>query len=274
MATGRYYQFINQVLAQQETGYNKNFWVLSDNLLHPAVASNHFIFGLTAEKGRFLLDAEAYVKSYTGLQEYIYISPFLKNSDFHKIFPKNLQEPEPDPSKPSYFITGTGRAYGIDLLLKYNSRSFTSWISYSYGRSLHKYKYINYGVEIPAPTDQPHQFSWTNMLSAGKWNFGTITLLSSGRSYVDFTRGTSTLPLIRTYKRLPDYFRSDFSVNYNFSVRRAKFKTGATFINIFNTENYFDINTRKFDFENTSFSETTLIQSQSFSINLFLHFVF
>jgi ferric enterobactin receptor len=262
------------VLAQQEAGYNKNFWVLSDNELHPAVASNHFIFGMTAEKGRFLFDAEGYIKSFSGLQEYIYISQFLKNSDFPGVFPKKLEQPEPDPSKPSFFITGTGRSYGIDLLLKYKSRIFTSWVSYSYGRSLHQYNYINYGNEIPAPNDQPHQFSWTNMLSAGKWNFGTITLFSSGRSYIDFTRGNSTLPLLRTYKRLPNYFRSDFSVNYNFSIRKAKFKTGATFINIFNTENYFDINTRKFDFENTSFSETTLIQSQSFSINLFVHFVF
>lgn len=91
---------------------------------------------------------------------------------------------------------------------------------------------------------------------------------------MDFTRGTTSLPIIRTYKRLPDYFRSDFSVNYDFNIRKARFKTGVTLINIFNTENYFDINTRRFDFENYSFSETTLVQSQSFSINLFVHFVF
>ena len=274
MAAGKYYQFINQVLAQQETAYNKNFWVLADDYLHPAVNSNHFILGFTAEKGRFLLDAETYIKSYSGLQEYIFMSQFLKNSDFHDMFPKKLQPPEPDPSRPSYFLTGNGRSYGLDLMLKYESSRFTSWLSYSYGRSLHQFKDINFGEDIPAPTDLPHQFSWTNMVTAGKWNFGTITLLSSGRSYVDFTKGTNSLPLVRTYKRLPDYFRSDFSVNYNFSVRKAKFKTGATFINIFNTENYFDINTRRFDFENNSFSETTLTQSQAFSINLFVHFVF
>ena len=82
------------------------------------------------------------------------------------------------------------------------------------------------------------------------------------------------LPLIREYRRLPDYFRSDISVNYNFNLRKAKFKTGLIFLNIFNTRNYFDINTRKFDFENSTFSETTLVQSQSFSINCFIHFVF
>jgi hypothetical protein len=245
---------------------------MTDDNLHPAVSSDHFIFGLTLKRGRFLFDAETYIKSYSGLQEYIYISQFLKNSEFPVNFPKKMKPPESDPVSPSYFLTGTGKSYGLDLLLRYKSKNYTGWISYAFGRSLQKYHRINYGEDIPAPADLPHQLSWTN--DPIKWNFGTITLLSSGRSYVDFARSNTDLPIIRIYKRLPHYFRSDFSINYNFFIRKAKFKTGATFINIFNTENYFDINTRKFDFENTSFSETTLIQSQSFSINLFVHFVF
>jgi len=177
--------------------------------------------------------------------------------------------------QPSYYVTGKGRSYGIDLLLKYKSRNFTTWLSYSYGRSLQQYHDINYGNDIPAPTDQPHQISWTNMFTAGKWNFGSITLISSGKPYIDFTRlNNMSLPLIRNYQRLPDFFRSDLSVNYNFSIRKLKLKTGVTFLNIFNTQNYFDVNTRKFDFENTTFSEITLIQSQSFSVNLFIHFLF
>jgi hypothetical protein len=274
LAAGRYYQFINQVLAQQETGYNKNFWVMANDSIHPAVSSNHFVFGMTAEKGRFLIDAEIYYKSYFGLQEYVFVSPFLKNSEFPHMFPKKEEFPEPDPTQPSYFVTGTGKSYGLDLMLKYKSKRYTSWISYSYGRSLQQYKNINYGYEIPSPADQPHQFSWTNMYSAGKWNFGSVMQLSSGKSYIDNTKVGTSLPLMRIYKRLPNYFRTDLSANYNFTIKEARFKVGTTLINIFNTENYFDINTRKFDFENTSFSETTLIQSQAFSINVFLHFDF
>ncbi len=50
IATGRYNQFINQVLTQQETGYNKNFWIMADDIFHPAVTSNHFIAGFTARE--------------------------------------------------------------------------------------------------------------------------------------------------------------------------------------------------------------------------------
>jgi hypothetical protein len=132
---------------------------------------------------------------------------------------------------------------------------------------------INNGIEIPAPTDQKHQISWANMLSVKQWNFGTVTLFSSGRPYIDYTVNDQNIPTIRNYKRLPNYFRSDFSVNYNFTLGRVKMKTGATIINIFNTQNYFDVNTRKFDFANTSFAETNLIRSQELSLNLFIHFI-
>jgi hypothetical protein len=273
MATGRYYQFISQVLAQQETGYNKNFWVLANNSIHPVLKSNHIISGLTAEKGKFMFDAEAYYKTFSGIQEYMFISQFQRNSDFPKYFPGNGPN-TPELLRPSFFLTGKGKSYGIDILLKYKARNFTSWISYSYARSIQQYSAINENSEILSPVDQPHQLSFTNILSAGKWNFSTITLFSSGKPYLKTNQINADQTVWRTYDRLPNYFRSDFSVNYNFTLSKARFKTGATILNLFNTQNYFDVNSRRFDFENASFSETTLIQSQSLSLNLFIHFVF
>jgi ferric enterobactin receptor len=273
VAAGRYYQFISQVLAQQETGYNKNFWVLADDKLHPSVSSDHLIAGFTAEKGKFLLDVEGYFKTFSGLQEYIYVSQYLRNSEFSHYFPRE-EEGGNTSDKPSYFITGTGKAYGIDVLLRFKSRLYTSWASVSIGRSLQRYPEINFNSAIPAPADQPYQLSWTNMFTAGRWNFGTVTLFSSGRPYIDFAHSTSEIPIQRTYRRLPDYFRSDLSANYNFTLGKAKFKAGATIFNLFNTQNYFDINNRKFDFDNLNFAESTLVRSQSISLNLFLHFIF
>lgn len=273
MAAGRYYQFISQVLAQQETGYNKNFWVMANDSVHPVVNSNHIIIGVTAEKGKFMFDGEAYYKTFDGIQEYLFISQFQKNSDFLKYFPVNIQNSS-GLLRPSYFITGKGKAYGIDIMLKYKARNFNSWISYSYAKSIQQYSNINKNREIPSPVDQPHQLSCTNILSAGKWNFSTITLYSSGKPYLKTNQINTDQTVLRTYNRLPNYFRSDFSVNYTFSLSKVRIKAGATILNIFNTQNYYDINSRRFDFENTSFSETTLIQSQSLSLNLFVHFVF
>lgn len=251
---------------------------MADTGAHPVVSSNHFIGGATFEKGRFLVDAEAYCKTYTGLQEYLFVSQFLKNSDFPEYFPGGGGggggEPAPAGQQPSVYVTGSGCAYGLDLLFRYKSRKYTSWLSFSLGRSIQNYSGINYGNNIPSPVDQPFQLSWTNMVSAGKWNFGTMTLWSAGKPYIDFSMGSSNQSMIRYYKRLPDYFRTDLSVNYSLAIRNARLKPGIALINIFNTHNYFDINTRKFDFASTSFSEVTLIQSQAFSINAFIHFTF
>jgi ferric enterobactin receptor len=276
LATGRYSQFISQVYAIQETGYNKNFWVMADDSLHPVVDANHYIIGSSYELGKFLLDAEVYYKSYSGLQEYLFDSPYNSNASL----PPNQYKVETQKESSfadqhsSYFIYGKGKSYGLDLFLRYKTSAYTAWISYSLGRSLHQFPEINKNSEIPAPNDQIHQLSLTNMFSVGKWNFGCIGLFSTGRPYLDQPfHQRDGLPTIQYYKRMPDFFRCDLSANYNFKIKNSHLKIGATIINISNNTNYFDMNTRKFDYENSSFSQTTLIQSQALSLNLFLHFV-
>lgn len=273
-AVGKYYQFINQVLAQQETGYNKYFWLMADNKTHPAVSSVHYVGGMTFEKGKFLFDAEAYYKTYSGLQEYFFVSQYLKNSDFHEYFPQGGGPALVKPPEPRFYITGTGRAYGLDLLLSYKMQRYTTWLSFSLGRSIRNFSEINNGNNIPSPVDQPFQLSWTNMYSTGRWNLGSMTLYSAGRPFIDFTRSTPDQTAVRDYKRLPDYFRTDLSVNYTLPLYNGKLKPGIALINVFNTQNFFDVNTKRFDFESTSFSEAILIRSQAFSINAFIHFLF
>jgi hypothetical protein len=271
IATGKYRQFISQVQSVQETGYTKNFWVMAQDTLHPVLNAFHYIIGSTLEAGNFLLDAEAYLKTYSGLQEYLYISPYLRDSDFGNYFPprqptsKNLKEP-------SIYATGKGMSYGIDFFVRYKYQNYTSWISYTLGKSANHFALINHNNEIPALTDQRHQLSYTNMISLGKWNIGSTSLFATGRPYVDLTQNKQNMPIDRVYKRLPNYWRTDLSANYSFSLYTLRLKAGVTIINCFNNKNYFDINTKKFDFDNTSFSETNLIQTQKLSFNFFLHF--
>lgn len=247
---------------------------MADNETHPAVSSIHYVGGMTFEKGRFLLDAEAYYKTYSGLQEYFFVSQYLKNSDFNEYFPPEGSPAPVKPPEPRFFITGTGRAYGIDLLVSYKMQRYTTWLSYSLGRSIRNFHEINNGNDIPSPVDQPFQLSWTNMYSSGRWNFGSMTLYSAGRPFIDFTGAKPDQSTVRNYKRLPDYFRTDLSVNYTLPLRNGKLKPGIALINVFNTQNYFDVNTKRFDFESTSFSEAVLVRSQAFSINAFIHFHF
>ncbi|HEX2921853.1 MAG TPA: TonB-dependent receptor plug domain-containing protein [Bacteroidales bacterium] len=271
IAGGRYYQFINQVISEQETGYNRNFWVMADDRKHPVVSSKHFIAGSTFRKGRFLFDAEVYYKSFDGLQENIFVSPFLEHIEFPQYFPGALVLAQ---NPPSVYINGKGKAYGSDLMVLYKDRLLNSWLSLSYGRSLRNFISINYGRDIPSQSDQPFRLTWTNMIALGNWNFGAVFYYSTGKPYISFTGNPRPGIVSRDYSRLPDNFRSDLSTNYNFSILGSKFKAGLTLINIFNNHNYLDVNTRKFDFENSSFSETSLVRSQPLSLNLFIHFDF
>jgi hypothetical protein len=272
-ATGWYYQFISEVSSQQESSYSHKFWVLTDDSVHSVLASNHYILGFNFEKGNFQFDAETYYKTFSGLQEYLYISPFLRDGNFKDYFqkPQNGTSALPPPSK---FLTGTGKAYGIDMMLRYKNRFYTSWISYSISKSVQKFAELNNGAETPTPNDKTHQLSWTNMVSLKKWNFGFITYFSTGQTYVKAIKNEKNMPTLQTYGRLPNYFRSDLSANYNFNIGKLRLKTGGTIINLFNTQNYFDVTTRKFDFDNASFSQTNLIRSQNLSFNAFIHFAF
>lgn len=289
IAYGKYYQYLSQALSEQETGYIKSIWVLANKNEHPVIKSNHLVLGINYRLGNFLFDAEAYYKYFTGIQEYYYISNLQRNAEFDRLFEPREGKTVILPSdKPSYFMNGKGRAYGIDFFLQYKKRIFTSWLSYSIGRSLHQFEQINYGFDIPAPTDQLHQLSFTNMLTLGNWNFGTITLFSTGRPYIDkpqdniitrttsadYSTGSQTNMIIRYYSRTPNYFRMDFSANYTFKMGESRLKVGTSVVNILNTQNYYDINTRDINYANSSFTETNLIRSQNLSLNLFLHFSF
>jgi ferric enterobactin receptor len=273
MAAGRYNQFISQVASQQETGYTKNFWALSNDSVNPVLKASHFLAGLAWEKGKFFADAEVYFKKYSGQQEYVYLSNFLRNTDFDDFFPKNGPSPpvEESASSPSYIITGTGQSAGIDVIFGFKSRMYTGWISYSLGHSTQRFNMINQGAEIPSLTDQRHQISISNLVALGRWNLGSVCLFSTGRPYIAENRIEMGQSIERRYERLPNYFRCDVSANYRFSIKNVRLKTGVSVVNLFNSQNYFDVNTRTFKFESTTFSETNLVQSQRMALNIFLH---
>jgi ferric enterobactin receptor len=292
-ATGKFNQFIGQAISQQESGYNKSFLLLSDESIRPVMQSNHYIVGTTYETDNFLFDIEAYYKNTSGIQEYIQISPNDPNVGQFRTSRQYrtsgylvvdsttplMQDTSIVTLKPSYFFTGSGKSYGLDFSLRYKYKNFTSWLSYSLSKSVNTYPELNYGQETYAPTDQTHQLSFANMLEIGKWNFGTITLFSTGRPYIYSTDSINNLPVIRYYKRMPNYFRCDISANYNFNVKGVKFKTGITIINIFNTQNVYDINinwNKPFErqFQNTTDPEINTIKAQNLSFNVFLHFLF
>jgi ferric enterobactin receptor len=265
-ATGRYFQYLNKSVTEQSYGYNRDFWVLADNDEHPVVSSNHFIAGVSYQTKNLFFDVEAYYKTVRGLQEYLFIQE------------PNWQQGESPNGETktilSQFISGNGKAFGIDILAKYENTNFTSWLAYSISKATRTFSEINAGEEIPASYDQTHEIKWTNIYNYTKWNFSTLALYTTGHPYISYNEKDIDFNALRTYSRLPNYFRIDFSVNYNFNMKKVNIKPGMSILNVLNTENYLDIYTRNFDNGNNPYNETTLVKAQDLTLNFFVNFRF
>lgn len=267
MAAGRYFQYLNKSATEQTYGYNRDFWVLADGDQHPVISSNHLILGGSYETKNLFFDIEAYYKSVDGLQEYL----FFQNPDNRK---SGFAEPPPPTPGLSRFISGTGKAIGIDFLVKYETSQFTSWLSYSLAKATQNFEQINSGDNIPSAYDQTHQFKWTNIYAYKKWNFSSLTLFSTGQPYIESTSKDTNFNTTRVYNRLPDYFRIDVSANYNFNIGQVNLTPGFSVLNLMNTQNYLDIYIRNFGFGNNQTTETTLVKAQEITLNFYLNFRF
>jgi ferric enterobactin receptor len=265
MATGRYYQYLNKLESEQTYGYNRNFWVLADDQKHPVVSSNHFILGGSYERNHFFFEMEGYYKTIHGIEEYLFFTPDQrKNNSTGGTTGNTLYK----------FITGKGKAVGLDFLAKYESSRYIGWLAYSISKSVRNFNAINNNADIPAPFDKTHEFKWINILPLKNWNFSTQLIYSTGRPYFKSSLKDQNFITTRVYDRLPDYFRTDLSVNYNLTLKKVFLKPGFSVINLFNTQNYYDIYSREIEFQKNTTLQTTLVKAQELTFNFFINFKF
>jgi len=123
-------------------------------------------------------------------------------------------------------INTVGKAYGIEFLVKKTEGKLNGWASYTYSRTFLRQddpnagELINNGDWYPASYDKPNDFNFTgNYRFTHRYSVSLNVVYSTGRPI--------TLPVAKYYYdnaervyysernayRIPDYFRSDFSVN-------------------------------------------------------------
>ncbi|MDN3587823.1 TonB-dependent receptor [Pedobacter aquatilis] len=119
-----------------------------------------------------------------------------------------------------------GKAYGVELFVRKTAGNLNGWMSYAYSRTLLKMNDptvavpINGGDYYPANYDKPHAFNFT-----GNYRFSHRFSISLNATYS--TGRPITLPIAKYYYagservfysdrnayRIPDYFRTDLSMN-------------------------------------------------------------
>ena len=123
-------------------------------------------------------------------------------------------------------FTTKGKSYGIEVLLKKATGKLNGWASYTFSRSLIRQndplagEIINNGNYYPSNFDQPHNVSLIgNYRITHRYSVSLNVIYSTGRPITlptgvfDYAGSARLLYSNRNEYRIPDYFRTDFSVN-------------------------------------------------------------
>jgi len=123
-------------------------------------------------------------------------------------------------------INTKGKAYGVELMIKKLTGKLNGWVSYTWSRTLLKMddpiagELINKGNYYPANYDKPHDITFIgNYRISHRFSVSLNATYSTGRPITlpigSFYYGGSlrTLYADRNAYRIPDYFRTDVSMN-------------------------------------------------------------
>lgn len=152
------------------------------------------------------------------------------------------------------FVSGKGRAYGMELFLRKNNGPITGWLGYSLTRTERWFPEIENGRVYPAVYDRPHDLSLVVNWSFSKnWDLSASFIYATGKAYTPvkslfFIEGKATVEYAqRNSDRLKDYHRMDLSLVYEKKSKLNKpFHSSWAFsiYNVYNRKNpffsYFD----------------------------------
>lgn len=222
------YQYLS-LITTSSVGIPTDFWIASSDGIKPQ-SSDEFSIGSNQNYSKnYSTSFGGFYRSMKDLLEYPYgITQFneittLKND----------------------LLVGKGKAYGFEMMLKKSNGKFNGWLSYTLSWSDRNFDELNNGNTYFAKYDRRHNLSIVGMYDLNpKWNFGVTQIFSSGNR---FTMPTSWYFInnnpVKEYSgynnaQMPNYIRTDLSVNY-FFLKTNKKESALNFsiYNAFNIDN-------------------------------------
>lgn len=215
--------------------------------------ARHGIFGFEADLPYHLtLNVEGYIKSFDQLE----------NLNTNKLFDDDGEHSTQPDSLKKDFVIETGKAHGVDFLLKYEFRRLYLWAVYSLGyvtRFDGKTEYMphfdrRHNVNLVASYTFGKDLNWE---VNARWNYGsgfpfTLTqgfyelLPFTNGIYTDYTTANGQLGVKyaeRNTGRLSDYHRLDVSLKRTFVLsKNSTLDVVASVINIYDRDNIFYVN--------------------------------
>jgi hypothetical protein len=176
-----------------------------------------------------------------------------------------------NPRIESVLLQGTGRAYGLEVLLRKHIGDWTGWISYTLGKTEQRFVAgpnagINDGAWFPSPTDKTHDLSIVAVKPiSSRWTFGTTFSLASGLPVTypvsRYVIDDYVVPEFgaRNASRLPSYHRLDLSLTR--TGERSELQIG-----VFNAYNRFNAQSMSFRQSADNPQRTEAVQTSIFGI--------
>jgi hypothetical protein len=202
-------QYIHQ-LSNTITISPTDIWKLSDGYIKPETGQQYSIgFYKNFNSNNIETSLEFYYKELNNMIDYKSGASVLLNSHI-----------ETD------IINSKGKAYGAEFLIKKTSGKLNGWVSYTYSRTLIKSddpqagETINKGKYYPTSYDKPNNVNFiSNYKFSHRLSISVNVVYSTGRPItlpiaVFYSNGAQRLVYSdRNAYRIPDYFRTDLSVN-------------------------------------------------------------
>jgi len=206
-------------------------WKLSNYHIRPPF-SDQFVAGFYKDfpQGGIRSSAEVYFKKIHDIVEYRDGANFIAS-----------------PHIETDILQGNQTAYGFELMIEKEKGKLNGWISYAYSRSkilvdgVNEWDKINNGLVYPSNYDRPHAL---NVIMNYRFNrrlsFSGNIIYNSGRPVtypvsVYYLNGQEIVHFSsRNAYRLPDYFRTDLSINVEGNLKSKKRIHSYWMINFYN----------------------------------------
>jgi hypothetical protein len=144
-------------------------------------------------------------------------------------------------------VATQGKAYGLEFLIKKSTGQLNGWLSYTYSRTLLRQDDpgggvpINGGSYYPANYDKPHSVNFVgNYRFTHRYSISVNTVYSTGRPITypigEYYYGGAERVLYsdRNQYRIPDYFRTDLSINIDGNHKVHQFFHSSWTIGVYN----------------------------------------
>ncbi|MBN2411470.1 TonB-dependent receptor [candidate division KSB1 bacterium] len=242
-SVGRFHQFLN--LVQQGGMSFADMWFPVDKTFKPGSA-DHYILGFTYDnKTTFSINVEGYYKNYINVAEY-------------RTY-RGADETIEDQTAVQNFLSGRGKAYGMDVYLRNNIWGFEGWLGYSLAWTKKQVDGYNFGLEYYPTFDRRHTITAIqDYRLSRKWRINLAFKFGSGQPYTEATaRYTEmdqsgrthyeTLDGKKNFYRLPAYHRLDIGLFYNTRIFKLPAEIYIQAVNVYNHKNvwfrHYDLDT-------------------------------